>query len=194
MNTATSAAAPPPEKTSLRQHLQSLDEAITASGANRQTNLHQYVARHGRGFLSAVLTPDELELIHQIEFQNCLPRQCYRNCQMAALTLPLPDGHTLAYIEGFFSMSWNIGIEHAWLTLNGKLIDPTLRDDGGHPILGIIPDTFQYIGIEMHRDLCRHILPHRKHISLLDDYECERPLLKLPPDHFALNAFPPLTA
>ena len=188
MNTDT--ISPPPTNTTLREHLQSLDEAITASGSHNGISLHQYVARHGKPFESTELTAEEEALISQIDFRNCQPRQCYRNCQMAALTLPLPPGHTLRYAEGFFAMNWNIGIEHAWLTLNGKLVDPTLRTAKGAPILGTIPEGHQYIGIEIDRELCQHIIPHQKHISLLDDYECGRPLLDVPPSNYTKDLFP----
>ena len=126
MNTDT--ISPPPTNTTLREHLQSLDEAITASGSHNGISLHQYVARHGKPFESTELTAEEEALISQIDFRNCQPRQCYRNCQMAALTLPLPPGHTLRYAEGFFAMNWNIGIEHAWLTTQRQAGGPHTPD------------------------------------------------------------------
>lgn len=176
--------------TGLKDHLRALDEAITASGCQSSPSLHQYVSRHGKEFESAALTAEETALISQIDFHSCLPRQCYRNSQMAALTLPPPPSHTLRYVEGFFSMNWGLGVEHAWLTLNGKLVDITLRRTNGQPILGVIPDAHEYIGVEMNPDLCRHIMGHRRHISLLDDYECGRPLLKLPPSEHTTDIFP----
>ena len=178
-----------PADRTLRDHLQSMDEAMTAGQSLRTLSLHQYINRNGREFTSAPLTPEELETISRIDFRDCRPRDCYRNCQMAAITLPVPEGTVLRYVEGFFARQWSIGIDHAWLSLNGKLIDPTLRDELGRPILGIIPEGHQYIGVEIPTLMCTHIIQHRKHIPLLDDYECGRPLLTMPPEEFTPEAF-----
>lgn len=169
------------ERPTLVQHLASLDRALSEQTPGAGPNLHQYVSRHGTAFASTPLTPEEAKYARLIDLRRCPPRQCYRNAQVNALNLPQADGIILRYAEGFFSMGWGLGIEHAWLTINGKILDPTIRDPQGRPVSGLIPDSHEYVGVELHPALCLHILKHGRHISLLDDYECHRPLLQKPP-------------
>ena len=164
----------------LSEYLASWDTALSELNTGR-IHPQQYVNRHGRQFTSQPLTPAERSYTELIHWHRCRPNQCYRNSQLAALTLPPHPGITLRYAEGYFSMGWGIGIEHAWLSLNGKLLDLTLRDPDNRPILGLIPEDHEYIGVEFHTALCRHAVLHRKHISLIDDYECRHALLSHDP-------------
>ena len=59
----------------------------------------------------------------------------------------LDDLHTedqVAYFLGFFVDDLNIPIEHAWLSLNGKLIDPTFNIWGAFQ-----EDQFAYLGVSL---------------------------------------------
>ena len=166
------------------QHLQAMvklmegHEGISA----RFPSVSHYLLANGRTFESAPLSAEELAWTAQLGWRRHQPRQCYRNAQVTALTVLPPDGMSLHYVEGFIMPAGPpIPVEHAWLSLNGKVIDTTLRpnDDKGCRVFGTIPEGWEYYGVEMPVDVCQHVPDrHKRHISLIDDIECRWPLLK----------------
>ena len=140
-----------------------------------------FVLRQGRAFGSQPLTPREHHHLDRCDWRSHPARQCYRNAQLAALTLPPEDGMTLRYAEGFLLRTgWALGIPHAWLSLNGKVVDTTIRVDGEEDRrpLGLIPPGWEYFGVELDPRECLHSLQrHRRPGPLLDDWQCHWPLL-----------------
>ena len=87
-----------------------------------------FVLEHGQYFQSQLLEIHELEIIQHVQWNSLPPKQCYRNAQCLALKLYVTDHpHNVHYVEGFVSVDNSILIQHAWLSINNKLVDPTLR-------------------------------------------------------------------
>ena len=160
----------------LTGHLASLHEATSTSN-HIHPIVHSHVYQHGRLFQSEKLTPQELRYIRMVDLRSCVPQQCYRNAQIPALNLPETPGMDLRYVEGYLGIGVPFPIPHAWLSLNGKTIDLTPAGPNRKRVTGIIPPDNEYYGVELPREICRHILEHRVHISLLDDWQCRWPLL-----------------
>ena len=140
--------------------------------------VQNYVLNHGRQFESAELTPAELDFISQIQWHSRPPKQCFHNCQVEAMILPPTQGIELHYVEGYFADELGFPIAHAWLSVNQKLVDPTLRvspDDGR--VIGMIPQNWEYYGVLLPTDSMEHSLHHGHVVSIIDDYECHWPLI-----------------
>ena len=143
------------------------------------TSVPGYILREGRAFESAELNEAETRYIAMIDWLRREPKQCWYNCQLECIMLPELPGLTLRYVEGYLmtSLTAQIGIEHAWLSVNGKLVDPTVRvrKDGDKRVIGSIPEGWAYYGVEMHPHECRHALAHGESVSLIDDVMCGWP-------------------
>ena len=142
----------------------------------------RYMLNKGRHFESAQLTTEEAEWVSALDWRSHQPRQCYRNAQVVALNMEVPDGMKLYYVEGYVvpGRDFPFPVEHAWLSLNGKVIDTTLLfpDIDDRRIFGEIPSDWEYFGVEIDVYRCNHIFWHMVHISLLNDAQCGWPLLK----------------
>ena len=96
-----------------------------------------YVLREGRPFGSSPLTQEEKEYIDICNWREHRKRDCYYNAQMTAMSMPPRAGIRLLYAEGFVNTGNGVPIHHAWLSLNGKVVDTTLRTGGeGRPGTG----------------------------------------------------------
>jgi hypothetical protein len=119
------------------------------------------------------------------------PKQCFDNSMMMVLA---DQDDRLTYCEGY-AMTGMIPVHHAWLTLDGRLVDLTrsLRPEavdeflaGKDPqedlrdrILGTIPEGWQYFGIELQRTAVRdYIWELEKTGSLIEDYDRDFPMWK----------------
>ena len=90
----------------------------------------------------APLTDEELELADQFDAAvDCEPRKCYRNALLTAATFG--ETHDVVYVEGYVKAnSFLSPIEHAWVELNGKVVELTFPE-------GPQPETdTAYLGIE----------------------------------------------
>ena len=152
--------------------------------------VEQYVLEVGNDFHSCELTKNELQLLDRIDWKYDKKKECYRNAQMMAAKIEIlkkesPSrvpgiGHmNIQYTEGFVCPGISIGLAHAWITINGKIIDSTLRwENSDERIFGLIPDDYSYYGVGMPLNICNHIFKHMAHISIIDDYECHWPLIR----------------
>lgn len=90
----------------------------------------------------APLSDEELELVDLFKIGvDCQPRQAYRNALLVATSF----GRTydVVYVEGYvMTSSFNAPLEHAWVELNGKVIEVTLPEG---PIPG---SNTAYLGVE----------------------------------------------
>lgn len=123
----------------------------------------EYVLAHGTPFRSQELTDDEWKVVdHAAGRRHFLPKHCYLNVDRL---VRMDAGDDLQYCEGYWydirtrdPLKAPGYAHHAWVTLNGKVIDPTLRHnrDTGHgktrwrdrPV-GIIPKEEAYFGVEV---------------------------------------------
>lgn len=85
------------------------------------------------------LTNQQKELVKGVaKMVRPQPKECYHNSQLMVLFEP-----ELKYYEGMIITRIGIPIEHAWNTLEGKVVDVTLQD------------ATCYIGVEVPRDFFR---------------------------------------
>ena len=143
-----------------------------------------HILNHGRGFEATELLADEEEFVSRIKWKDCAIKQCWRNSQSNALTLPETAGITLRYVEGYVLPPRSMVIEHAWLSVNGKVVDTTIRITGETytRVRGIFPAGWEYWGVEMDPQVCVHALEHNTAVALIDDFECGWPII---PERYA---------
>ena len=162
----------------LKQSLEGLARSIHSPTRPVGTPL-TYVARHGREFNSKALTQAELDFVYQVDWNKYTENNCYHNSQMAAIELPTNTGINLAYVEGYLRINYGREIEHAWLSINGKVVDLTIRtEQNPGRVMGVIPEGWEYFGVEMNPIECLHCLTHGATVPLIDDWECGWPFLQ----------------
>lgn len=158
-------------------------ESDMAERGHAERSVHGYVLRNGRSFRSQPLTREERDYIDLCGWKSHRMKQCWVNAQTSALTMPPREGMTLLYTEGFMTTGLGIGINHAWLSLNGKIVDTTIRIDhrkrgtARNRPLGIIPEDWEYYGVELDPLECLHSQEHDEIGPLIDDWLCGWPLL-----------------
>jgi len=146
----------------------------------------EFVLREGRKFLSAEegLTPEESEMLKHVLKRQCdyEAKKCFYNAQSIGLA------GTIGYVEGYAD-SIGIPMEHAWNTINGKVIDMTWKmNNGGNPVLGVIPGGWEYYGVELPHELINSMWSTGKSSTLINDWENDYPLLKEPfSDNWEIN-------
>ena len=66
----------------------------------------------------------------------------------------------LLYAEGFLGFGSSYAIPHAWLSLNGKVVDTTVRpqESGDQRVMGTIPRGWEYYGVELETERCIQVL------------------------------------
>ena len=167
----------PAPSTPLRDHIAQIATHERNSG-KPYSGIYDYVLRKGRAFNSQPLTPEEQDYLDLSAWRNHKKKQCYQNAQRTALTLPPRAGMTLLYVEGFTDHGFGIGIYHAWLSLNEKVVDTTVRTTPGNsPVMGLIPGGWEYYGVELSPIECFHSQEHNQWTPIIDDWECRWPLL-----------------
>ncbi|MBI4932495.1 MAG: hypothetical protein HY828_01375 [Actinobacteria bacterium] len=89
-----------------------------------RVGLHEYLLAHGRAYPSSPLTPEELDRLRCVPGTRSRyrPGLCFYNAQrlVAADTTD-----TLMYVEGVVARYGLVIVHHAWVILNGKVIDVT---------------------------------------------------------------------
>lgn len=156
---------------------------------NGYVNVHDYVLQRGRRYESVPLTKEELAVVTRFQ-RMCRMKECYRNAQ--TLLWESEDTFKVEYVEGVAIGKVPLPIDHAWNTINGKIVDLTwgltkkvTRKDGTwylrrtSRVLGTIPGSFEYYGVVIGKeDVNSNMLAHRVFASVLDDYLCGWPVLR----------------
>ena len=163
--------------------------ATFASLRTGHPTVHGHVLTHGKIFQSQPLTTEETNLLNTVQWRTHRPKHCFQNAQETALALHRRTGPDIKvrYAEGFIMHTFKVPmpVAHAWVSLNGKVVDTTLRPDRDNRherVTGIIPEEWQYMGVELEPERSLHALHHGHVISLLDDWKCGWPLLQSPQD------------
>ncbi len=152
-----------------------------------------YVKQHGRLYESQALTGPELgylaRLIHRVGHGFPI-RQCYANSQelvLASLKVR-DDEHQVKYVEGMTNAI--IPIDHGWLTINSKVVDPTLRFRDCDPgwtdnellpsrVVGLFPEHREYLGVEFSvDDVKAYVRRLKQYGTMIDNYWEAHPLLR----------------
>lgn len=137
---------------------------------------------------SAPLTEEQFEYLTQVAKATTLPfepKQCFHNAMMLAICDSHMEGR-IEYIEGF-AYTGALPVHHAWVELDGKLVDltrslrPTSAQDfiDGKPpqadlrdrLLGEIPEGWEYIGTPFDTDeVHNYVWEHEETNSLIVNY------------------------
>lgn len=106
-----------------------------------------FLLQEGQRFSSQTLTEQEMEYLKKLIHKTCQykMKQCFYNAQSLAITA----FGKIKYVEGYL-YSGILPLEHAFNTINGKVIDFTMSHvNNGKPILGEIPSGWEYFGVTL---------------------------------------------
>ena len=146
-----------------------------------------FVLQHGYEFESQQLTEEELDTLKSTVSSLCRyeVKKCYYNASQVTLTNP-----EIKYVEGFYRIH-DIPLQHAWNSINNKIVDVTIKRSAGSdmpfgeehtPILGIIPADMAYFGVELSRELITNRFGKMdtgdQWTPFIDDWSNKWPLLK----------------
>ena len=133
--------------------------------------------QHGRQFVSQPLNEEEMDIIKRLveRAHYYRPKECFYNAQKIAMG----SGNTIRYIEGV-GFAGLIPCDHAWNTINGKVMDFTWAAvNKGKPILGVIPDGWEYWGVELDsKAIFKYWKKYQMSEPFLHNYREGYPLLK----------------
>jgi hypothetical protein len=152
----------------------------------------EFTLANGRAFESSPLTPEERKIVmaaskvHDHDFQA---KRCFYN----SMRLVLADTTgQIQYVEGM--CLGIIPFHHAWATINGKVVDVTLRHPpgikapngcgymGNNRSLGWFPIERVYIGTEFSRqDVQAKFSDGSGEYSIIDNWRADWPVLKMEP-------------
>ena len=171
----------PLDRRALEQYIAAIAESQAETGREIE-GVHAHIHRTGRRFASQPLTQPEIDLLETVDWRNHVIRRCYANAQETAKALPDTGAVAVRYAEGYV-MVHGVPLEHAWITLNGKVVDTTVRTDqtDSNRILGTFPANLDYFGVEMTLDEWVHEAEHSPG-PVIDDWICGWPkLARTPP-------------
>ena len=180
----------------LREQIQQRAEMIGQLGGRGDLMTQErYVLDKGTQMASTEpLTDEQYAYLRMITGAiECLPKQCFYNAQMMTLTDSYHETQRVKYHECYV-FTGIMPILHAWITLDGKIVDVTLSTDpestqrffDGEPpredlmdrVLGVIPDEWEYIGVPMEGEyVVSFMLEKMESRSLIDNWQDGWPLL-----------------
>ena len=146
---------------------------------------------------SSPLTDEQFEYLTKVAKATTLPfepKQCFHNAMMLTICDSRLEGR-IEYVEGF-AVTGVIPVHHAWVELDGKLVDLTrsLRPeaakdfiDGKPPqadlrdrLLGVIPEGWEYLGVTFDSDeVQNYVWEHEETNSLITNYHDGFPKLRM---------------
>lgn len=157
---------------------------------------HHYLLQNGRAYGSAALTPPEAAyLARLVEYAEAElpPKHCFENAQRLAMAAKwLKDPCEVRYAEGLVATPGLPAVDHGWLIVNGKVVDPTLRFMAGERAeeqeclpgrpAGVLPAGRAYFGVEFEPDqVIQHLSTYKEFGTMVGDWWHGCPLLKLAP-------------
>jgi hypothetical protein len=132
--------------------------------------------QEGKMYDSQPFTDEERAVLENLARTTCRYRmkECFYNAQDLAQV-----SNEIEYVEGVLC-SGLIPIEHGWNTINGKVIDFTMSHaNDGKPILGQIPEGWEYYGVELPTQSIReHWTEFEESNPLLDNWKGQHKMLK----------------
>lgn len=148
-----------------------------------------FVLDRGSPYISKALTAAEVRIV-LAAIRNCPTKRfqlghCYHNAQMLAVYDPSEE---LAYCEGWAISICGLPVLHAWLELNGKVVDMTWQTTSanhkgrwGTRVFGVIPEGWAYYGVSFDTESLLIRLGRIKATGpLLDDVAYGFPLFQEP--------------
>jgi hypothetical protein len=134
-----------------------------------------WLYKNGAPFTSAALTADEAAIVNAAAGRKDFPLgHCFQNAQKLVLS---DKTGTLVYCEGYALKAGLIPLHHGWATIHGKVIDFTWKQDDHSPVLGTIPDGWEYYGATFTREQTEDQFTSPAP-SIVDDWARGFPLLR----------------
>ena len=157
----------------------------------RYASPDDYILQRGIWFERQSLTVEEWDWVQHTQYiwKKHKVGECFHNAQVFSLGRQYPG--ELMYVEGYVNLPHiPFPIYHAWLALNGKVIDTTLGPEvpdkryrhGKRRVTRVFddwPKDWEYLGVAFPLVATQHVfLEHQAHDPLIDDYRCGYPLLR----------------
>lgn len=148
----------------------------------KYSSLEDYALKNGKLYHSQPLTSDELNIVlNAVGRRKFMIKQCFYNSMSLASMFK-----DLIYTEGYcFSIKVPLPIFHAWVTINNKVVDVTLRCHNkkgklGYATLGEFDEESNaYFGIAFSQgDVLKFMLETECYGSMINDWTRGFPLLK----------------
>ena len=137
-----------------------------------------FILQHGKHYQSNPMTKEEIAFMEEVAWKTCgyKMKQCFYNAQSLAMTSP-----KIKYVEGYL-YSGIIPVEHAWNTLNNKVIDFTMSHaNNDKPILGDIPEGWDYFGVQLSSGpIAEYWSKYKMSEPFITNWREEYPLLRKP--------------
>ena len=178
-----------------------LEEYLKFSSQHNQ--LSRYVLENGSEIASEPLNEEQRSIV--LNFANSftpMPKECFYNAMFCCM-VSLWDSDLVSrikYCEGYVECKSPFPVHHAWITLDNKVVDLTLcttdysteqltsfmeegvglprKEDLSDRVLGEIPKTWQYFGVEFDaKEIAQSFVDRMKSFSVIDDWEQGWPLL-----------------
>ena len=168
----------PKSITGVRQYL----ELLVGMRAS-DISMEGLVLKHGVPFESHALTLAEIHIVHTA-YKKAAVRCAFeqKECWWNAKALVKADKTgALRYVEGYAINM--IPTMHAWVEINGKVVDLTWRKNYKEPgrfenwRVGVFEPPLEYHGIVFTKEELAEFMPKHKG-SLIDNYEERWPLLQ----------------
>ena len=191
----------------MKEYLQMMAMSQTKHNSFGRISLipkEQYVLDNGRIMTSESLDEEQKEIV--VRLSNAFEsqaKQCFFNSMfMCMASIWDSELHPrLKYCEGFVECKSPFPVHHAWITLDGLVVDLTLtttkytleqlaswqdygvslprNEDFSDRILGDIPEGWEYFGVEFDaKKVGQQFVERGSSFSLIDDWEKQWPLLQ----------------
>lgn len=175
----------------IKRHIQMELEVRKSLGTaiNGYHSVNHYFLENGMEYKSCSLSRKVRLFLDGLDLSEFKLMECFKNAQQLAL---LESDFSFTYVEGVAITTVGIPILHAWNVIDGAIVDLTYgplgkvtRKNGSwylrrrHRIFGIIPEGWEYLGVEISNEVIwSSIRAHGIWQSIVDDYECEWPVLR----------------
>lgn len=150
-------------------------------------NFADLVAQAGVRFETKSLTAKDRKIVQRscVIWKKAEYGDCYMNAQRLVYLLRDDD---IRYAEGYARGAAFIPVLHGWVVLpSGAIFDPTWKpeqhggSDASCGLAGVIPNGWAYRGVVFsHEEVTANISRTKMWASLIDDWQAEFPLLKVP--------------
>lgn len=188
----------------MKEYLQMMTMSLAPHLPSSMLSKEQYVLDHGRAMSSESLTTEQKDIVESFT-QHFDPKakECFYNAMFMCMVSVWGEKlhPRLKYCEGFVKSSAPFPVHHAWVTLDGVLIDLTLtttkytldqlnafmyegielprNEDLSDRILGEIPEGWDYFGVEFEaKKVGQQFVQRESSFSMIDDWEKQWPLLQ----------------
>ena len=165
-------------------------------------SVSRYVLENGSDMASEPLTEEQRDIVFEIVSQfEPQAKECFFNAMYCCM-VSVWDSDILTrikYCEGYVQARSPFPVHHAWITVDGKVVDLTLstqrytneqltafmeegvalprESDLSDRVLGEIPEGWEYYGVQFDaKNIAQSFIERRMSFSVIDDWERGWPL------------------